>query len=362
MSQLKHDMMTTRERMNALLAGEPVDRVPFAPFNMSCGTPGFCARNVGYPIANIYNNPQKSFWAQMWTQEQYGCDGSPIFGYASYGCWEFGGDIKFPSSEYEQAPMTTRYPVESEEDIGRLELPDVKTSGILPLAMRFSEMQAKFGMPVTLFMVSPLTCAVNIVGIGKLCRWLIKKPELAHTLLRLSTDHILQVSQLWVDTFSSKNVTVHEILPTESNQIISPEQFEEFAFPYLMEVHRKALAIGVKLFSTHICGDQNSNLPRLAQLPMGDIGIVSFGHEVDLTAAIRYFGDTCIIAGNINPSVIQTGTAEEVYELARQCIDKGKYAPRGYILTAGCDLPPFAPPYNVYTMRKALDDFGRYEE
>jgi hypothetical protein len=74
--------------------------------------------------------------------------------------------------------------------------------------------------------------------------------------------------------------------------------------------------MGIKHIFSHICGDQNLNLPYLAQIPMGEHSIVSIGHEVDLETAIRYFGDTCIIAGNVEPAIIQHGSPQEVYDLA----------------------------------------------
>lgn len=353
--------MTAAERMTALLAGKSIDRVSFSPFDLSCGVGWFSAKNVGFPIVSIYDDPEKSFWAQVWTQEQYNHEGGPIYSYASYGAWEFGGEIKYPTREAEQAPSIIRYPVESEEDIDSLKLPDVKTAGMLPLAMQFSRMQEQFGFSVVCPCGSPFTCAGNIVDLSLMLRWLIQKPSLLHRLLRLVTDHILQVAQYWVDTFDPERITARDILPMEANQIISPKQFEEFAFPYLKEVHEKVLGMGVKRFTTHVCGEQNLNLPRLAQIPMGDGGIASFGHEVELDTAIKYFGDKCIIAGNVEPWVIQMGTSQQVYELAKQCIKKGKYAPRGYILAAGCDIPPLAPPYNVYVMLKAVNDVGWYD-
>ena len=120
------------------------------------------------------------------------------------------------------------------------------------------------------------------------------------------------------------------------------------------------LGLGINHIYIHICGEQNKNLPYWAQIPMGNPGILSFGHEVDLNTAIKYFGETCIIAGNIEPAVIQTGTPKQVYELAQKAINKAKYAPRGFILMPGCGLPPAAPPYNVFMMKKAVEDFGLY--
>lgn len=166
---LRKDRMTPMERVDALLKGQPIDRVPVFPFAL-----GFCARNVGYPVATIYDNPEKSLQAQLWTQEMYGYDSSPFYGYASYGSWEFGGQIEFPSSELQQAPTIPYFPVQSEKDIDVLELPDVKKAGMLPLAMQFSKLQQKFGLPITVVVGGSFTIAGNMCGVEKLCRWMIK--------------------------------------------------------------------------------------------------------------------------------------------------------------------------------------------
>lgn len=357
--RLKQDKMTATERFDALLRGKPIDRVPFLPFDMTCGSAGFCALNVGYPLSSIYDEPEKSFWAQVWTKEQYRLNSNPIFGYGSYGGWEFGGEIKFPTDRG-QAPSIIRHPVESEDDIDKLVLPDVKTAGMLPMAMQFARMQEQHGLPIILSSASPFTCTGNIANLGKLTRWTIKKPQLVHQLLRLATDHIVQVAQYWVRIFGPERIIYRDILPTEANLILSPKQFEEYAFPYLKETHEKVLAMGIKHCSSHICGEHKLNLPLLAQIPMGDPGIVSFGHELNISTAIKYFGDNCLIAGNIEPLAIYTETPMQIYELAKQCIEEGKDAPRGYILAPGCDIPPMVPPYSIYVITKAVDDFGWY--
>lgn len=348
--------MTPQERLEALLAGKKIDRVPFFPFAR-----GFCARIVGYPVSSIYNNPEKSFWAQLWSQEMYGYDGYPIFGYAAYGAWEFGGEVRFPTSEWEQATVIVRHPVESEEDVERLELPNVKTAGMLPMAMAFSKMQDKLGLPTVPSCGTPFTRAGNICGLDRLCRWMIKRPQVAHKILRLVTEHVVDVARYWVDTFGAERVTPFSSTPAESNQVISPKQFKEFALPYMKEAHERVLAMGIKGFHCHICGEQNANLPYLAKVPMGSEGIVTFGHEVDLSTAIEYFGDSCIIAGNVEPAVILNETPQQVYEISKQCIEKGKQAPRGFMLMAGCEVSPMTPPYNIHVMAKAVNEFGWYD-
>jgi len=352
----RQDKMTSAERISALLNGKPVDRVPLYPFIL-----GFCARNVGYPVATIYNDAEKSFQAQLWTLEQYGFDGGPDYGYASYGGWEFGGDIKFPSGEYEQAPSHGSFPVQSEEDVWKLELPDVKTAGCVPIAMEFSKLQEKFGTHISVILGGSFTLAGNICPVEILCRWILRKPELARQILSRATEYIVQVVQYWVDTFGTERVTPNIWEPLSTNDILSPRHFKDFVFPYLKEASERILAMGIKHIYYHICGEQNLNLPYWSEVPVGSPGIVSVGYQVDLSTAIKYFGGKSIIVGNINPRVIQGGTPQQVYELCKQCLKKAKYAPRGYMLMSGCEIPPMSPPYNIYVMRKAINDFGWYE-
>jgi uroporphyrinogen decarboxylase len=352
---LKQDRMDSKQRMKALLEGRPIDRVPLYPFIL-----GFCARNVGYPIHAIYDDPAKSFDAQQRTLDQYGFDWGPMYGYASYGAWEFGGQIKMPTGGFEQAPMHTAFPVQSEADVENLRLPDVKTAGSLPLAMEFSRMQETAATPITVVSGGNFTIAGNICSVERLCRWMIKKPELADRILRMATDHIVETVTHWAGTFGAERIFPQIWEPSASNNIISPKQFERFVLPYLIESSKRILDLGVKHIFHHICGEQNKNLPLWAQVPMGDPGVCSFGHEVDVDTAIKHIGQSSIIAGNISPSSLQNDSPAKIYELCKTAIETGRKAPRGFMLMPGCEIPPSTPPHNVYVMRKAINDFGWY--
>ena len=353
---LRTDSMTPPERMKALLSGKPVDRVGLYPF-----VRGFCAINAGMPMDIFYSDPASSLEAQLWTLKMYNHDEVLKFGGACYGAWEFGGDITIPTSEWQQAISVARHPVQSEEDVERLELPDVTTAGTIPRTMEFSRLQRAAGLVCSAAVGSPFMIAGNICGVDKLSRWMLKKPALAHRLLRLATDFGMAVAKYWLDTFGADNVDIRESAPTDSNQVISPKHFKDFSFPYLLELHEKVLALGARYIYSHICGEQNLNLPMWRDLPFGELGIASFGHEVDVTKAVEMLGDKCIIVGNVEPRILQTGSPRDVHQRARECIEKGKDAPRGFILGTGCELPPRTPAANLFAMKKAINDFGWYD-
>ena len=52
---------------------------------------------------------------------------------------------------------------------------------------------------------------------------------------------------------------------------------------------------------------------------------------------------------------------KDCFESARKDEEKGKKHKRGFALAPGCELPPQSPPYNVWMMAKAVNDFGYYD-
>ena len=86
---------------------------------------------TGISLGEFYTDPEKSLEAQIWTAQMYGNDENLKFGFASSVAWDFGGDIKMPSAEFDQTPMVVRYPVQTEEDGWKFEIADKKS--LLPV-------------------------------------------------------------------------------------------------------------------------------------------------------------------------------------------------------------------------------------
>jgi len=350
--------MTDRERIEALFRREKPDRVP-----IWIASYGYSMLHVGASIAEYYNNPQVSLDAQRQTCRDYGWVFMPFAG-GIIGAWEFGGEQKWPSGEFEQSPTVTRRPIENEEDAWNLKMPDVKHTGAIPIRMEFSKLSSKESFdnePFNVVLLSgwPFTVAAELPGPEKFIKWLIKSPEVAHHLLRLSTDYQLELIKYWVDTFGTSSMLTLGGEATSANQLIPAEMFETYNMPYLQEMNQKILAMGCKHILCHICGEHNANLPYWAKVPMGDPGIISIGHEIKLETAAEYFPND-IILGNLEPRIVQTGTPDEVYEATRKNVEDGKKLPTGYIFSVGCELPPKSPPENVMAMTKAVNDFGWY--
>ncbi len=351
--------MTNRERVEALLNHEIPDRIPIYPFGGS-----FSMLYGGRTLAELFNHPELSLDSQLKAANDFDWVFVPDITYAAFGGWEFGGEIKWPEKEFDQAPAVTRYPASTVEEVMNLEIPDISKAGIIPLQKQFFDLSLQKSAEnkpwdVVVQLEGTFTLASNIVGADLFMRWVIKNPEIVHRLMRLASDFEIEMAKYWRDQYGTEGVLLWGGEPVGSNQVISPKVFETFILPYRKEVHEKVLDMGYKTIFMHICGEHNGNLPFWAQIPMGDPGILSFGHEVDLNKAAEYFPKD-IIAGNLNPTIIQESTPEEVYEASRDVIEKYKNLPGGFMFAPGCELPPMAPVDNVRAMTRAVDDFGYY--
>jgi uroporphyrinogen decarboxylase len=353
--------MTDRERVEALLRRERPDRVP----NWHPMAFGFCTLYNGGTIADAYSKPDVLLAAERKACQDFGWVFYPLMAFPTTNASEFGGDIKLPSGDFAQAPMVTRFPVDTEEDVWNLKMPDVKTAGTVPIRVEFCKLSSQEWLDnepfnVMSWMGGPFTCAAQICSVEKMSRWTIRKPEVAHRLLRITVDYYIELAQYWKDTFGIEGVLPFYGEPSAANQIISPKQFEQFAMPYIKEINETLLAMGYKHIFVHVCGEQNLNLPYWTQIPFGDPGIISIGHEVELQTAAKYFPND-IIFGNLEPAIIQAATPDEVYEATRKNIEDGKKLTQGYIFSPGCELPPRAPVENVMAMTRAVNDFGWYD-
>ena len=248
--------------------------------------------------------------------------------------------MKWPTTEYDQCPHAEPAAT-TEEEAWALKLPEpdkLKETGYIPYFREFARICASQGLPFCLAMYGPWTTAGNIVGVERLCRWIIKQPDLAHPLVRLATDSTASAS----------------------NDMISPKTFKEFVLPYLIEYHSRLIGLGVPSINFHLCGDQNANYELYPQVPLPPLSIISVSHEVDLEKAMATFPEY-IIMGNIEPALLQLGQPEQIYETCRVILEKGKKHKRGFAIAPGCELSPPTPPHNVWTVAKAINDFGYYD-
>jgi len=137
-----------------------------------------------------------------------------------------------------------------------------------------------------------------------------------------------------------------------SSSVISPEQYERFVLPYekaLIKKIREELEIPV---ITHICGDINKSIARIAQNGSNGLDI---DYMVELNYARAQTNGTVCLKGNLNPAELLRFTPGQTYEACAEKIRAFRYA-NGLILSTGCLVCRDTPPENIDAIVNACRD------
>jgi len=332
---------------------EPRPAIPVMSF-----ANGYAARLAGLSLREYLTDIPLNFRVQGLAQRLHGYQDTPTYGWADWGGWEFGGEIRWPESYLEGAPSTARSPVERPSDLDRLDAPDPETAGAGPLLTAFNQELARAGLPVKIRAGSPTSVAAGMIGQERLLRWFLREPGAVETAFRMAVDFILGSAARTVARFGTR-ASASLSAPLDANTLISPEIFQRFAVPALERIIEGLAGLGVTALKVHLCGDHRRNLELWAGLAWPEETFFSIGSEVDLETAAEAFGHRHRIGGNVRTDLLAGGRYEEVYREARRCLEIGFRLPGGYSLMPACEMPVTAPPLNVQALVDAANDFNR---
>jgi len=128
--------------------------------------------------------------------------------------------------------------------------------------------------------------------------------------------------------------------------MMGPKYYREFLFPRqlrVVESIRKAHPeVIVRL---HMCGNTDSLIPQMKQLP---VQIFELDSPTNLAAARACLGPDRVVLGNVSTITdMLEGSPERVYEASRRCHQIcGKF----HIVGTGCEVPPSTPLENLHAM------------
>jgi uroporphyrinogen decarboxylase len=341
------DTMTARQRIDALIAGGAIDRVPCHPF-----IGDHAATVLGVKVSEYHRSASLMAHAQIAAWRKYGHDWvgiGPVLGVA-----ECAGTVfVYPDLA---APYIIEHAIKEVEDLDRLELPDPLDPRIELYLVAAALIEQEIGaeVPVSLNVRSPFSTAANLRGAEELLRDIVLRPEFAHRLLRYALDATLVV----LEAAAGFGIRFGTSDPVASGSLISPRHYREFAQPYQRELIEAMQRISGYPALLHICGNTRKVWSDMADT---GAGFISLDDVVDLGAAKEALAGRSILTGNIRPTEsMYLGTPETVRENVRECLAAAGDAPGGFLLAVGCGLPIHTPTANVTALMAAVREFGRY--
>jgi uroporphyrinogen-III decarboxylase len=140
-----------------------------------------------------------------------------------------------------------------------------------------------------------------------------------------------------------------------STDFISPRIFEEISLPSLKVICEILIEAGVTPV-LHCDGNWDLNLKALCKLPPKKC-IIQFDGPTDIFRAKQEIGDMHCLFGDVNAYDLVMGSSSQIDEYCHRLIEEvGRGG--GFILAAGCEIPPNAKPENVKALIAAPQKYA----
>ena len=304
---------------------------------------GWAAKFCGMPLPSLIRDLDAMANAQVNAQKAVGHDALFAYVDALYIPEAFGCSINFSSSPASVEPLDLK----NEADVEVLHSPDVLKDGRLPLILALVEKLAQSPsreLPVLAMVEGPFTTSARICGTEKMMRAVLKNRALVEKLLDKVEKVVTRFGQA-AGQYGADGLFIAD--PVGSSTMVSPKVYRELVLPTL----QRCIAQVRTPVILHVCGNTEPILDMMAET---GAKILSLDQCMDLAKARQRLAGRCGLAGNVDPvNVLMRGTVDDVKRETLNCLRSG--GKQGYILMAGCAVPPGTPLENL----KAMIDTAR---
>ncbi len=342
--------MTSRERVEKLLAGEPIDRVPFEPAIYE-----HKAFLIGKTPSEVARSESLLYEALMKEYEMYRADflvvGLDVYNVEAEA---LGSSVLY--FEGTDVPAVEAPLLENLKEVKNLPFPDPEKTGRMPLFLSVAEkIGRELGEEVVVrgAVSGPFSLAAELFGMENLLIASFSEPNSVDELLTLATDVILA----YAESFLKRRVGVVLFDSRSAPPLISPEIYQQLVLPHHKKIMHYLKEKGQKVRAIIIGGDTLPIDPFLAKTG-ANVLLADFG--IDLAEAFAAVPDKKIaLRTNLDPFKIRYGKPEEIEQLAKEKLKQGM-AYKRFMMGTGI-VPYDTPPENVKIVRQIVEEFGRWE-
>jgi|TARA_B100000315_G_C14592201_1_gene596541 uroporphyrinogen decarboxylase len=265
-----------------------------------------------------------------------------------------GGNIKYMTGTT-PPDIGAPFLVNNEDDIGKLEATlesgKMDEDGIVQRTREATrQVVEKVGDEtlVCLTAFGPFTYTGQFMGIENLMLNLAENPDFVQEVMRLATVFHKKYYEPLVDEGVLDDQMVVITDPMSAPGLISKDNWRNFVLPQHKELCEYYSSKGSYIW-LHVCADWQPD-DRWELIPQTGADIFFADPKFDIGFAKENLGGKICLGGNVDQiNILNLAKAEEVKDAAIHCLETA--APGGgYMLSAGCDIPPTVPYDNVKMM------------
>jgi len=340
--------MNSMERLQATLAGKPLDRRAIAPVLGLYG-----ARLTNCPLERYYTDPVAYALGQAAVRETFQPDVlcAPL-AFASIGA-AFGSELVFLDTE---APNLRRPAIQTVEEWDALVVPDPDTHPRLLYfrdVLRLMAAEHKNEIPIAMVVPIPADIPELVMGLESWLETVLFDPAGARRVM----DKVIPFYVRLINGFFAAGATF-VVMPCgfASPAIVTREIVTNFTRPILAQV------------LAQLCGPvvlHNVGAPILAHLDLltGFPSVAAYivDQRDDLAQARAVIGLDSVLFGGLDCANLGRMTATEVEDGCRAILEERRHDAHFVLGTSGPDVAWNTPPENIHAMRKAAESFGRID-
>ncbi len=302
----------------------------------------YSAKLVNSGLNELVHDSAKQTSAQLTALRRFGYDGVITCMDLTVEAEVLGAKTVFQEDGF---PYVKTHPYHDGRGIDKLRMPDIETSRLRVFVDTTRRLVQAVGNShlVSSYVIGPFTLAGHLMGVDSLLELTIEEPDRAMSITESCRNLIIPYVEALAEA-GAHNIIILE--PTASTSIISPRFFDTFAVPSLIKLNRQIKTMG-SLSTLHICGDTARILGSM--LATG-ADALSIDAVVDMREAKSITRGKATLIGNVDTSIMLTGTPETVKKHATDCIKKAQSVEGGHILSTGCDIPLETPEDNVQAL------------
>jgi len=333
--------MTGRQRIHAALAGERADAVPIMLHNFM-----MAAREAGLTQGQYRSDPANVARAMIESAERYDVDGVLIDVDTATLAGAVGVPIDYPDDEPARCLEGGLAELSAVAD---LPAPDIGADEHIQIWLEAVRLvKQHFGDEISV----RGNCDQAPFALASMMRtpqnWMmdLMDAENAHHVTAL-LDYCTEATAQFIRLMAATGADVLSNGDSPAGPaMISPAMYRQFALPYEKRIVAESHAAGLP-YILHICGDTTAILDDILD---SGADAMELDYETDVVGARdRMAGRMCFV-GNIDPSgVLALGTVDDVRRQTARLIEVFADTP-GFILNAGCAIPPDTPPENIRAM------------
>lgn len=259
----------------------------------------------------------------------------------------FGCVISMPEHE---VPSVTGRLVCDEESVNRLQVPSL-SAGRMPEYLKANRLAVETikNKAVLSGCIGPFSLAGRLYDMSEIMVGIYIEPDVIKTLLDKCTEYIT----LYCRELKAIGAT-GVIMAEPAAGLLSNEDCLEYSTVYVKQIVE---AVQDDNFTVvlHNCG--NKGHCTQAMIDSGAAAL-HFGNAVNMVETLEQCPSNLVVMGNIDPvGILKQATPEEVYRITADLLAKtAQY--KNFVISSGCDMPPFVPDVNIKAFYRAIADFN----